>query len=174
MSDTAKTWDELAAALKVSRQTLASWRNKHEDAPDTMRVADWAAFRKKRGLGIVGNRVGKDREEILADKAAAETRLIRIKIAKEERKLIPADQVENFHLFAASRLKSAIYQLFATELPPKTANSDLADVRKANRDACDTLCMSMQATFDQWREEQEAARAAAATVGDDDDDDDGV
>ena len=168
----AKNYATIAEALGVTVRSITNWREKFPDAPQTMLVSDWQAFKKRRKLGFTNNRVGKDRESILVDKAAAETRLIRIKIAKEERKLIDAELVENFHLFAAARLKSAIYQLFATELPPKTANSELSDVRKINREACDALCLSMQATFDQWREEQEAARAAAAAVEDNADDED--
>jgi hypothetical protein len=157
-------WAALAGELGVSTRAVTEWRKRYPDAPERPNLADWLAFKRRKALGASNSKVGKDRETILAEKALAETKLIHLKIAKEERKLIPAEMVEEFHLFAASRIKSSLYQLFATELPPKTANLEVTDVRKANRDACDVLCVSMAGLFDQWREEQEAARAAAATV----------
>lgn len=172
MSKSESTWGSLASELGVTPKSVERWRQKYADAPAAPDVDAWRAYVRRKGLGNSNNRVRPDRDDLMAAKTAADTKLVLIKIAKEERKLVPADQVENFHLFAASRLKSALYQVFATELPPKTANSDTSEVRKANRDACDAICLSMQSTFDEWAKEQKAARAAAASVGDEDEGDD--
>jgi hypothetical protein len=148
-----------------SVRALYQWREKYPDAPKGNVLSEWQAFRGKHKLGAMGNnRVSKSREDVLTEKAIAETRLTLIKIAKEERKVIPADEVDSFLLFLASRVKSALYQVFQTEMPPKTATREVAEVRALNREGCDAICLSMQTALEDWQKEQDAAREAAASI----------
>lgn len=163
------TLADVAHFMECSTRALQQWREKYADAPTGNLVSEWKAFKARHNLGErIGNRVSKSREEILTEKAAAETRLAQIKIAKEERKLIDSDQVDSFLLFLSSRLKAAMYQQFETEIPPRSAHKDVAEVRKANVAGCDTVCRSMQTALTDWQAEQDAAREAVAQVDSDD------
>lgn len=173
MPPRAKSKDTLAAVaaeLGHSTRALQQWRERFPDAPAANDVEAWRAFKAKHNLGErIGNRVSKSREEILTEKAQAETRLTLLKIAKEERKVIPAADVDSFLLFLSSRLKAAMFQQFETEIPPRAAHRDVAEVRKLNVAGCDSVCRSMQTALADWQAEQDAAREAAATVETEDD-----
>jgi hypothetical protein len=162
------TTAELARRLMVSQSAVAKWRKQHQDAPVENDPDVWKAFMAKHGLGKRGNFKPDNLRDADLAKRTAETRLLHIKIAKEERKLIDAADVDSFLLHLASRLKSALYQTFQTELPPKTAGLDVAEVRRLNREACDIVCGSMQTLQDEWQAEQERAREAAAQVAEND------
>lgn len=158
-----KNLTSLATELGVSVPTISQWRARHDDTPETLHADAWREFMKRKGLG---NRPGAGRpaapgmQEAQLRKTIAEARLGEIKIAKEERKLIPAGEVEAFLLYAASKTKSALFQMVA-ETAPKCAGLEAGEIRGIMRGAADAICLSMQTTVEDWQAEQEEARKAA-------------
>ncbi len=161
-----KTRTDLARSLGFTPGALAKWVARYPDAPKSLLEVDWRAFITQHGLGVSGNRVAKSYETIRNEKTIEETKLLRIKRARLEREVISAEQVDSFLLHLSSRVKSAVYQQFCAELPPKLAGLEVAEVRRLSREAADVLCVSMQSALDEWTKEQAAAREAAATAED--------
>lgn len=157
-----RTQAMLARALGVDPSAIRQWIAKHTDHPADFDDEKWRAFMAAHELGIAPNRIAKGRDALLKDKLKTEIRLNGIKIAKEERKLIPADEVRDFHTFMFQRFKSGLYQTFESELPPKTAGADVSTVRKFNTEAVEMLLGTFQAAVKEWDEQQEAAAEAAA------------
>lgn len=157
-----KTHTALARALNVSATAIRNWQREYDDAPKAWIEAEWRDFIDRHGLGQAGPRKSRRREELLVEKLASEVRLNQIKIAQAEAKLIPAEDVDNYLLFLAARVKSAMYQGFTTELPPKVAGLDVSDIRRLAREHADLVCVSMQNALEDWKTEQNARRKAAA------------
>lgn len=157
-----KTHTALARALNVSATAIRNWQREYDDAPKAWIEAEWREFIDRHGLGQAGPRKSRRREELLVEKLASEVRLNQIKIAQAEAKLIPAEDVDNYLLFLAARVKSAMYQGFTTELPPKVAGLDVSDIRRLAREHADLVCVSMQNALEDWKTEQNARRKAAA------------
>ena len=157
-----KTHTALARALNVSSTAIRNWQREYDDAPKAWIEADWRDFIDRHGLGQAGPRKSRRREELLVEKLASEVRLNQIKIAQAEAKLIPAEDVDNYLLFLAARVKSAMYQGFTTELPPKVAGLDVSDIRRLAREHADLVCVSMQNALEDWKTEQNARKKAAA------------
>jgi len=157
-----KTHTALARALNVSATAIRNWQREYDDAPKAWIEAEWCDFIDRHGLGQAGPRKSRRREELLVEKLASEVRLNQIKIAQAEAKLIPAEDVDNYLLFLAARVKSAMYQGFTTELPPKVAGLDVSDIRRLAREHADLVCVSMQNALEDWKTEQNARRKAAA------------
>lgn len=160
-----KNLTSLGAELGCSVPALSAWRNRYNDTPDTLHAEKWREFIKAKGLmrstgAGHGRPPNKDREALTNEKLASEIRLNEIKIAKEERKLIDAEEVEAFIVFAASKTKSALYQMVA-EAAPKCAGLESGEIRGILRSAADVICRSMQTTLEDWQVEQEEARQAA-------------
>ena len=157
-----KTHTALARALNVAATAIRNWQREYDDAPKAWIEAEWRDFIDRHGLGQAGPRKSRRREELLVEKLASEVRLNQIKIAQAEAKLIPAEDVDNYLLFLAARVKSAMYQGFTTELPPKVAGLDVSDIRRLAREHADLVCVSMQNALEDWKTEQAARRKAAA------------
>lgn len=156
-----KTHTALARALNVSATAIRNWQREYDDAPKSWIEAEWRDFIDRHGLGQAGPRKSRRREELLVEKLASEVRLNQIKIAQAEAKLIAAEDVDNYLLFLAARVKSAMYQGFTTELPPKVAGLDVSDIRRLAREHADLVCVSMQNALEDWKTEQNARRKAA-------------
>lgn len=169
MSKQPLTTADLARELGFSATAFSKWRKSFPDAPAGIDVTEWRAFIAKHGLGTRGNHQGATKTELAERKLRAESRLLEIKIAKEERRLIDAKDVDSFLLFLSSRLKSVLYQTFQTELPPKLAGLDVAEVRRMSREGADLVLLSMQTLQDEWAAEQERAREAAIEAAENED-----
>ena len=160
-----KNLTSLAAELGFSVPAFSAWRKRYDDTPDTLHADKWQEWIKSKGLGR-STGAGHGRPPNVSLQAAqlrkisSDARLNEIKIAKEERKLIPAEDVESFLLYAASKTKSALFQMVA-EVSPKCAGLEAGEVRSKLRDACDGICLSMQTTVEDWQKEQEEAKQAA-------------
>lgn len=152
----------LAKVLGFTSPTIGNWRRQYPDAPASLDPVAWRAFIATHGLGTRGNFQAASKQVLAERKLLAESRLLELKFRKISREVIAGNDVDSFLLFLASRLKSSLYQTFATELPPKTAGLDVAETRRLNREGCDVLMLSMQSLQDDWQAEQARARAAAA------------
>lgn len=160
-----KNKTSLAKELGCSVSALCAWENRYDDTPKELKAEDWKEWITAKGLmrstgAGHGRPPDKDWEGLRNEKTETEIRLNKIKIAKEERQLIPADEVSTFLTYAASKTKSALFQMVA-ETAPKCAGLEAGEIRGVLRTAADTICLSMQTTFEDWQAEQEEARKSA-------------
>jgi hypothetical protein len=158
-----KNLTSLGAELGFSVAAFSQWRARYTDTPDTLHADKWREWIARNGLGTKGRQASKSREALTNEKLASEIRINHIKISKEERKLIPADEVESFMLYASSKAKSALFQMVA-ETAPKCAGLEAGEIRGILRSAADVICLSMQTTVEDWQTEQSEARRVAASA----------
>lgn len=144
------SWEALAKELGVARQALTQWR-KREDAPAGRDVAEWIAYRDANGLGEAGPKM--DYKVLREAKLVEEIDLLRIKKAKERRKMIDRDEVNALHHHIAAQQRSALYQKMETELPPKLDGLPAAEIRVQLRNVADELCDIMATLVAKWEAE---------------------
>lgn len=153
-----KTLTSVARALGFSAHALANWRAQYDDAPRMFAEDEWKAFIAKHDLGNSPNRTHRNMQQLRELKMESEIRINKLKIARAEGRMIPVDTVNDFLLHIASRTKSAVYQHFVTELPPKAAGHEPAEIRKLAQESADSLVLSMQDEVSRYIKEQAAAR----------------
>lgn len=144
------TWAEVAAALGCDQRALLAWR-KREDAPAGKDIPAWLAYRDANGLGESGPKLGY--KELREAKLVEEVELLRIKKAKENRKMIERDEVDQLLHHVAAQQRSRLYQYLETELPPKCEGLSAAQLRPIFRGVADDLCDQMAVLVDKWKEE---------------------
>ena len=151
MTEQAKelTWDEVASALGCDRRALQVWR-KRPDAPQGKDVAAWLAYRDANGLGESGPKLGY--KELREAKLVEEVELLRIKKAKENRRMIDRAEVDELLHHVAAQQRSRLYQYLETELPPKCEGLTAAQLRPIFRGVADDLCDQMAVLVDKWKE----------------------
>jgi hypothetical protein len=148
---------DLCRRLKLHRATLDAWLAKAgAPAPDkkkTYVVTDVVQF-------IAHNRDGGSLDSL----RAARLREVQLRCEKLSRELdLAARQVvtlETFHeqAFLMSRfMRDALIFKLTTELPPKLAGmTDVAEIRKALRDASDDVLRRFLAKCEQWEKDYKA------------------
>lgn len=156
MSQKHKTLTAVAHALGMTQPSLAAWKARFPDAPKSFDADEWKQFIARHELGNSNNRANRGHEDLRRRKLASEVRINELKIAKEERKLIPADDVDAFLLHLGSRVKANLFQLFVGELPPAVAGLPVEEIRIRCEEKADAMCISMQGALEQYRKEQES------------------
>ncbi len=141
MSEPELSWDALAVRLGTSRQSMVNWRNM-EGAPKDRNPDTWGAFIKEKGLGARGPRVGGS--ELKDEKTRHEIELIKARLAREKRLVIPADEVNTLLLHIATQSRTELYQFMETEAPPKLDGMSAAQMRPILREMADTICGKME------------------------------
>jgi hypothetical protein len=134
------TWVLLAARLGVSVQTMKVWRQR-EGAPQVIDVEAWQAYVKKEGLGT---RSGGQKPSSLRDeKTFHEIELLKARLARERRTVIPAEEVNTLLLHLSTQAKTILYQFLETEAPPKLDGMSAGQMRPILREMADTICARM-------------------------------
>ena len=141
-----KTWAKLAQILGYSPSAIRNWR-KLSGSPKTKDVETWLAFVEEQALGVVGNRVGKDREYWLGRQAEFRARLLEIDHRRATGELVPRAEVEEWTLRAAMTAKRVLFNLLENELPTKAEGLTAAEIRVIARDMGDTICDAMISEF---------------------------
>lgn len=149
MTELAKdqTWAEVAAALGCDLRNLQIWR-KRPDAPTGKDIPAWLAYRDANGLGESGPKMAY--KELREAKLVEEVALLKIKKAKEERRMIDRDEVDELLHHIAANQRSRLYQYLETELPPKCEGLTAAQLRPIFRAAADDVCDQMAALVARW------------------------
>jgi transcriptional regulator with XRE-family HTH domain len=132
------TWEELAGKLGVTRQAVAVWR-KRADAPLGADLDQWADYVKKNELG--GKKVAGTLKD---EKTRHEIELLKSKIAREQRRVIDRDEVNQLLLHIATRSRTMLYQFLETELAPKLDGMSAVQMRPILRETADSIA-DMQA-----------------------------
>jgi len=128
----------LAAKFGVSVQTVKVWRQK-DGAPATTDLAEWEAFVKKEGLTtrVLSGGLLKD------EKTKHEIEILKARLAREKRTVIPADEVNSLLLHLSTQSRTVLYQFMETEAPPKLDGMSAAQMRPILREMADTICEKM-------------------------------
>jgi hypothetical protein len=151
MKEKPDDWGTLCKRLKFSRTAFHGWR-KLPGAPQTPDAAAWKAFIAENDLGIVGNRVSKDREELIKEKLTKENRLLDLKIAKEEKTSVDRKEVDALFLHIATLAKTTLYPALERELPPKAEGRTAAEISLIGREMADKIVDQMQRDMEAWAE----------------------
>lgn len=121
-------------------QAVFGWR-KRADAPTQPDFEVWSEYIKKHQLGTT---VRKFSEGSLRDeKTRHEIELLKARIAREHRTVIPAAEVSALLLQIATQSRTVLYQFMETEAPPKLDGMSAAQMRPILREMADTICDKM-------------------------------
>lgn len=145
------TWMALAEKLEVSSQAVVNWR-KLPGAPVTSDLEKWVSFVKENGLGLMGNRVGKDREALLIEKLETEIALNKAKLAKEERTVVDRSAVDAFLLHVATLQKTILYQRLCRELGPKGEGKTAQELNVFGQAVADELATIFSNAIESWNQ----------------------
>jgi len=134
------TWILLASKFGVSVQTIKVWRVK-EGAPVTPDFEAWQAFVKKEGLGTTIR--GLAGSALKDEKTKHEIEILKAKLAREKRTVIPAEEVQALLLHLSTQSRTVLYQFMETEAPPKLDGMSAAQMRPILREMADSICEKM-------------------------------
>lgn len=137
--------------LQVSRQTIAEWR-KLDEAPQVPNYERWKAFVEMNELGIVGNRVTKDRETLLKENLTKKNKLLDLQIAKEEKRSVDRSEVDSLFMHISTLAKTTLYPALERELPPRAEGRTAAEISLVGREIADRICEQMARDIEAWSE----------------------
>lgn len=146
MSDKGLSYTQLAAALEITRPTLAGYR-KMPGAPKGTDLAEWQTWLAANKKNVLGSKELRDelrRHEIRLKKAQADA---------AERKAIPRDEVSKLLLNVATQQRSKLYQFLETEAPPKLDGLSAAEARPILREMADSICDTMAGLVEQFEQQ---------------------
>lgn len=121
------------------------------NAPQSPDLESWRAFIDAHELGIVGNRVSKDREQLLKEKLEKENKLLDLKIAREEGTSIDRTAVDALLLHVATMQKTVLYPALERELPAKAEGRTAAEISLIGREIGDRLCAVFSSQIETWQ-----------------------
>lgn len=143
-------WKMLAAKLGVSVQSVAVWR-KMPGAPLEPIWEQWEPFVKEHKLGEQVRRLSGF--ELREEKTKHEIELIKAKVAKEQRRVIDREEVNQLLLHIASRAKTMLYQFLETEAPPKLDGLPAAQMRPILREMADSIADEMAGQIERFQKQ---------------------
>ena len=142
-------WPLLAKQCGISRQSLLVWR-KLPGAPQTPDKAAWLAFIDENDLGQVGNRVSKDREELMRENLAKRNRLLDMEIAVKNRTMVDRASVDAMLLHVATMQKAVLFPALERELPAKAEGRPAAEISVLGREIGDRICAIFSSGIQSW------------------------
>ena len=145
------TWTKLSIRLGVSIPTLANWRRLPE-SPKTPALKAWQDFVAQKELGLIGNFVGKGREELLKENLTKKNRLLDLEIANKERRSVDRAEVDSLLLHVGSLAKATLYPALERELPAKAEGRTAAEIALVGREIADRICEVFAANIEQWKQ----------------------
>ncbi len=139
MAEPELSWDALAVRLGVSRQSVVNWRSM-EGAPKTRDVEAWKTFIAENKLGARGPRSS---GELKDEKTRHEIEILKARLAREKRTVIPAEEVNALLLHLSTQSRTVLYQFMETEAPPKLDGMTASQMRPLLREMADSICEKM-------------------------------
>ena len=147
--NTKYTWAKLADDLGFSRRSITSWR-KLPGCPESPDLRAWRRFIAERGLGLPGSRVSGERETLLRGKLERETRLLDLKIAKEEGTYVLRSDVNEMLLHMGTSLRALLYQRLGRELGARGEGKSAAELNALGQAIGDELCNILRTNHENW------------------------
>lgn len=139
----------LARNIGVSVTSLSAWA-KLPGAPATWDPQAWKEFMAASNLGLKGNKVRGERETWLNKKLERETRLLDLKIAKEEGNYIERTAANEFMLHVATMQKTVLYQRLGRELGARGEGKSAAELNALGQAIADEICTIMVNGLEQF------------------------
>jgi len=130
---------------------MRDWR-KLPGAPQNPDIEAWSTYVSDNDLGVVGNRVSQDREELLREKLTKENRLLDLKIAREEKTSVDRAEVDALLLHIATMQKTVLYPALERELPAKAEGHTAAEISLIGREIGDRLCAIFTSQIESWQQ----------------------
>ena len=151
-----ETWAKLAIRLGFSYETIRQWRDL-PDAPEVPDLERWKAYVEVMGLGQVGNKTSKGREDLLKENLIKKNRLLDLEIALKERKVVDRSAVNQMLLRVASLQKTVVFQKLEHELPAKAVafGAPMDPMRTLGREAAEGICDIFAQEMEKWSNEDE-------------------
>lgn len=146
------TWAKLAMKLGFTYETIRQWREL-PDAPEVPDVERWKAYVETMGLGVVGNKTTKGREQLLKENLIKKNRLLDLEIELKERKVVDRAAVNQMLLRMASLQKTVVFQKLEHELPAKAVafGAPMEPMRTLGREAAEAICEIFAQEMDKWK-----------------------
>lgn len=143
----AHTVVELAAALGVTRRTIATWR-KMEGSPQPTAngshdVAAWRDFVNAHGLKGAIDSSADNTEALKARKLLAEVEERELKVAIKKGEYVRIEEVrQSWHVLVGKAI-TLMRAKFENELPPILSGMDAQGIREENSKAIDEVCRAL-------------------------------
>ena len=132
-------WQQLANEIGCSRVTLTEWR-KRPDAPQSRDVTEWKVYVATNDLGTGGGSLlPANSRELKDEKTRHEIELLKAKLDREKRLVIPTAEVTKLLLTVATQQRTKLYQFFETELPPRLDGMSAVQMRPILKEAADSI-----------------------------------
>lgn len=145
------TWSNLSQRLGVSVQTIKNWRDNYPgECPGTPDFEEWKKFVSEKGLGVVGNRIGSEREKMLVEVLAEDLATKRLRRAKEEKRVIDREKMDDLHHRIFTRQKAVLYAALESEYPGKVAGRTAGEVRILGRQLADRITGIFSKDVEEW------------------------
>ena len=143
-------WGTLAKRLHYSRTAIFNWR-KIDGAPQEPDYDAWKLFIQNADVGVAGNRKSKDREALLKEKLETEIQLNKLKIGKEEGRMVEVAEVETRDMHLGTLMKVMLYQRLGRELGPRGVGKDASQLNLLGEQVADEICEIFQRGVENWK-----------------------
>ena len=119
-------------------------------APASPNPAEWQQFIEENELGVVGNRLSKDREELLRENVEKKNTLLDLQIDRESRKSVDRASVGALLQRIAAMQKAVLYAALEREYPGKVVGRNAAEIGLLGRQLADRVSDVMQRDLEDW------------------------
>lgn len=96
------------------------------------------------------------------EKLKKETRLLDLKIAREEGEMIGVGEVGDLLLHLSSFIKTVLYQRLGKEFGAKGAGRGAAELNAMGNDIADEICNTLRETIEKWEDEKTISQPTGA------------
>ena len=101
-------------------------------------------------MGVVGNRLSKDREELLRENVEKKNTLLDLQIDRESRKSVDRASVGALLQRIAAMQKAVLYAALEREYPGKVVGRNAAEIGLLGRQLADRVSDVMQRDLEDW------------------------
>lgn len=143
------TWGRLAKGLGYSTEAFRAWR-KLPAAPQEPDPVKWQEYIEEHDLGVVGNRVSKDREELLRENVEKKNKLLDLQIDRESVRSVDRGSVGALLQRIGSMQKAMLYAALEREYPGKVVGRNAAEIAVLGRNLADRISDVMQRDVEEW------------------------
>ena len=131
-----KTWTTLSAKPGFPKKT--------ENGYDVAACLEWKA------ANVKDRAPSGSLTDLKGEKLKEEVRLLRLKSAAQERKLIDRDEVRRLLLNISTRQRTILYEKFESDLPPKLDGQPATEARRLLQEAADSICDAMAGLVEEF------------------------
>lgn len=146
----APSWDAVSAALGTTARQWVTYSKRPGFPSKTPQGYDLAALAAWKAANVGKSDADGTLKAAKLEKIAEETALLRIRRAKEERKSVNIEEVNDLHRRMALKLRAYLYTKLENEMPPKLAGCDALTIRKHGRALADEIVRTLAGDIETW------------------------